>query len=419
MSRKVINRVLRIIIVVSMMPLALLASTPVAFATPNPTSVTIAGSLQSELGCPGDYQPDCVATHLTYDATDDVWQGTWTIPAGTYDYKAALNDSWDENYGANATLNGESISFNLGTSTPVKFYYDHKSNWITSNQNSVIATAGGDFQNELGCSGDWQPDCLRSWLEDPDGDGTFVFETTALPQGSYEAKIAINETWDENYGAGGVPGGANIPFNVPTNNALVQFSYDSVTHVLTIKVGDVTPPDTFIDANPPATTLSRSASFSFSGTDDISDPANLTFECSLDSATFATCVSPQNYDGLGFGGHTFEVRAIDENSNVDGSPTIYNWTILTPSQGLQDLIDAVNGLPSMTWTGKVSLNIPLWMALRILSDGNVRNDVIACYDLNVFMLTVNVQLRIGHLTTAQAQTLIEAATDVKSALGCR
>ena len=38
--------------------------------TPNPGSVTIAGSLQSELGCPGDWQPECAATNLTFD-TDD------------------------------------------------------------------------------------------------------------------------------------------------------------------------------------------------------------------------------------------------------------------------------------------------------------------------------------------------------------
>ena len=43
--------------------------------------------------------------------------------------------------------------------------------------------------------------------------------TTALPQGSYETKVAINEGWDENYGQGGVPGGPNIPFNVPVDNA--------------------------------------------------------------------------------------------------------------------------------------------------------------------------------------------------------
>ena len=45
--------------------------------TPDPTNVTVAGSLQSELGCPGDWDPDCATTHLTYDASDDVWQGTF------------------------------------------------------------------------------------------------------------------------------------------------------------------------------------------------------------------------------------------------------------------------------------------------------------------------------------------------------
>src|SRR5688500_6322386 len=61
--------------------------------TPDPTSVTIAGSLQSELGCSGDWQPDCAATHLTYDTADDVWQRTWTVPAGNWEYKAPLNNN--------------------------------------------------------------------------------------------------------------------------------------------------------------------------------------------------------------------------------------------------------------------------------------------------------------------------------------
>ena len=51
-----------------------------ASATPSPTSVTIAGSLQSEAGCAGDWDPACATTHLTYDAGDDVWQGTFTLP---------------------------------------------------------------------------------------------------------------------------------------------------------------------------------------------------------------------------------------------------------------------------------------------------------------------------------------------------
>ena len=166
---------------------------PAALAshTPNPSSVTVAGSLQSELGCSGDWQPECAATHLVYDANDDVWQQSFNVPAGNWEYKAPVNNSWDENYGLGGVQNGANIPLNLGAGAAVKFYYDHKSHWITSNRNSVIAVAPGSFQSELGCSGDWDPSCLRSWLQDLDGDGTYTFQTTALPAGAYEAKVAI------------------------------------------------------------------------------------------------------------------------------------------------------------------------------------------------------------------------------------
>ena len=100
----------------------------------------------------------------------------------------------------------------------------------------MIAVAPGSFQSELGCPGDWDPTCLRSWLEDPDGDGIYTFETTALPAGSYETKVAINEDWAENYGQGGVLNGSDIPFNVPVDNTKVTFSYDAASHVLTVTV---------------------------------------------------------------------------------------------------------------------------------------------------------------------------------------
>ncbi|MDQ1524869.1 MAG: hypothetical protein QOE47_2793, partial [Pyrinomonadaceae bacterium] len=212
--------------------------------TPNPSSVTVAGSLQSELGCPGDWMPECGATHLSYDAGDDVWQGTFFVPAGNWEYKAPLNDNWNENYGLNAQQNGANIPLSLGSGQNVKFYYDHKSHWITSTRNSVVAVAPGSFQSELGCTGDWDPSCLRSWLQDPDGDGTYTFQTTQLPAGNYESKVAIGESWDENYGAGGAQNGANISFNVPTDNAQVTFSYNTTTHVLTITAGNATPTPT-------------------------------------------------------------------------------------------------------------------------------------------------------------------------------
>src|SRR5690349_3734962 len=133
-------------------------------STPGPTAVTIAADLQSEVGCASDWDPACAATHLAYDASDDVWQGTFALPAGSYQYKAALNNSWDENYGRHAVPGGDNIPLGLGSPSSVKFYYDHKTHWITDNRNTPIPVAVGSFQSELGCPGDWQPDCLRSWL---------------------------------------------------------------------------------------------------------------------------------------------------------------------------------------------------------------------------------------------------------------
>ncbi len=209
--------------------------------TPAPTAVTLVGSLQQEVGCAGDWDPACAASYLAYNAEDDVWQQTFTPPAAGYEYKAALNNGWDENYGADAALNGANIALTADGS-PVKFYYDHKSHWITSSRNATIAVAPGSFQSELGCAGDWDPGCLRSWLQDPDGDGTYTFTTAALPAGSYETKVAVNESWDLNYGAGGVQNGPNIAFAVGNSGDAVTFSWDSSTKVLSIQVDSTLPP---------------------------------------------------------------------------------------------------------------------------------------------------------------------------------
>ena len=209
---------------------------PSASSSPNPASVTIAGSLQSELGCPGDWDPACATTHLSFDAYDDVWQGSWSVPAGDYEYKAALNDGWDENYGLHAAPGGANIP--LAGGSTVKFYYDHKSHWITDSRNSVIAVAPGSFQSELGCPGDWEPDCLRSWLQDPDGDGIYTFTTTDLPAGAYEAQGgASNESWDVNYGAGRRPERREHRLRRPGRPRKGHFTYDAATHVLTISAG--------------------------------------------------------------------------------------------------------------------------------------------------------------------------------------
>lgn len=210
-----------------------------------PASVTIPGTFQTELGCPGDWMPDCATTHLTAYPSDDVWRGTFNIPAGVWEYKAAIDDSWDTNFGLHGIYGGPNIPLDLSVAQDVKFYFGQENHWITDNVNAVIAAVVGDFQSELGCPGDWQPDCLRAWLQDFDGSGKYIFRTGNIPPGNYECKVAIDESWIENYGAGGVPGGANIPFNVPAPCTQITFTYDASSHVLEVTGGGPVnrPPD--------------------------------------------------------------------------------------------------------------------------------------------------------------------------------
>ena len=124
------------------LPALLVGAPALGSHTPTPATVTIAGSLQSELGCPGDWQPECAATHLAFDAEDRVWQGTFNVPAGNWEYKAALNGTWDENYGANAQPNGTNIALSLADAASVKFYYDHATHWVTTIRTGDRGRAG-------------------------------------------------------------------------------------------------------------------------------------------------------------------------------------------------------------------------------------------------------------------------------------
>lgn len=84
------------------------------------------------------------------------------------------------------------------------------------------------------------------------------------------------------------------------------------------------PPDTTIKSGPSGTIATRQASFTFKAT----QPA--TFECSLDSAEWAACLSPKNYGSLADGPHTFEVRAVNELDKADPTPAAASFAVDIP-----------------------------------------------------------------------------------------
>jgi alpha-amylase len=100
-------------------------------------SVTVAGSLQSEIGCAADWNPACAASHLTFNTSNGLWEASFRLPEGNYEYKVVINDSWDVNYGAGGALNGSNIPISVpaGGATVI-FVWDQVSHMVTHTLNN-------------------------------------------------------------------------------------------------------------------------------------------------------------------------------------------------------------------------------------------------------------------------------------------
>ncbi|WP_082031135.1 pullulanase-type alpha-1,6-glucosidase [Tessaracoccus massiliensis] len=200
------------------------------------TAVTVPGSHNAAMGCAGDWDPGCEEALLTLDETSGLYTGTFSLPAGSYEYKVAIGGNWDVNYGVGSVPNGDNAAYTLDEATDVTFFYNPVTHLFFNTAQSPIVTLPGSHQAAVGCSGDWQPECLAT-LMFPNGDGTYTWSTTSLPAGSYEVKVAHGMSWDENYGAGGAPGGGNYTFTTAAQTQVV-FTYDIDTHLLEITVED-------------------------------------------------------------------------------------------------------------------------------------------------------------------------------------
>ena len=222
-----------LVVLTMLLGLAPVGSASVApAATPN-LLVTFPGGYVSAAGLGNDWDPSNTNTQASDGNSDQVWKFTTNaIPAGSYEFKATVGGTWDENYGLNGVPGGPNVPFTTVGGETVHFYYDRRDgNMVASRPNYRIPVLVGSLMGVLGGQ-DWSPDNLVGWLKDRDSDGWF--ETSFdIPAGSYEYKVALNESWDENYGAGGVPGGPNIGLVVPGaegTRTVVTFGYNDTTH---------------------------------------------------------------------------------------------------------------------------------------------------------------------------------------------
>ena len=89
---------------------------------------------------------------------------------------------------------------------------------------------------------------------------------------------------------------------------------------------------------------STSMTFPISGTDNVSDPSALTFECKLDAGSFAACDSNSSHTEMGLtespDPHTLTVRATDEIGNVEVGVS-FSWTtdLTKPTSSIDTITD--------------------------------------------------------------------------------
>ncbi|HXF86546.1 MAG TPA: extracellular solute-binding protein [Anaerolineales bacterium] len=93
-------------------------------ANPLTGMVNIPGSYQAQVGCPGDWQPDCQVTAMTLGEDGKWHSGPFNLKAGEYEFKVALDGSWTTNYGSDGKQDGPNYKITLAADGTVEFVYD-------------------------------------------------------------------------------------------------------------------------------------------------------------------------------------------------------------------------------------------------------------------------------------------------------
>ena len=215
------------------------------------TSVTIAGSFDSELGCtgdtgaPADWIPNCAAAHLTARA-DGKFAATFALPADgqPYQYKFVTNDSWSNpNFGLHAGSGNVVLPIPAGGAS-VTFVFDPASNLGSDSVNSVAIS--GDFQTQLGCAANNDAGCPQSWLYDSDADGVATLVTGVIAPGNHTVSAITALGTGTSYGP--------VAFSVPSagGGATTTISFNTATNALTVTVVPLVQPPPAVFSHPTA-----------------------------------------------------------------------------------------------------------------------------------------------------------------------
>ena len=180
-----------------------------ALTAPSYGSYVVAGELQTEQGDPGDWDPtnsslimsdiggglfQVDANNLVYGAPYDfkVVDDEGTPPAAWGDPEITPNQLtvWGDVDGTVSITVDTNVINNIG----------QYATWI--NFDSGPLQVVGDFMDEAGGAGDWNP-ADPAFMMTPMGNGYYVFDTTISTPGIYQFKASFGMGWDDQVGTEG------------------------------------------------------------------------------------------------------------------------------------------------------------------------------------------------------------------------
>ncbi len=95
-------------------------------------SPSVPGSFNEIVGCAEAWQPDCEAVAMTFDEAAGEWTLSVDLPAGSHEYKIAIDGAWTENYGEGGAADGPNMWVELAADSSATFRYDPTTHMATA-----------------------------------------------------------------------------------------------------------------------------------------------------------------------------------------------------------------------------------------------------------------------------------------------
>ena len=113
---------------------------------PAPGRVALAGSFQTALGCPADFDPSCQLTQLEDTDGDGIWTAVLPIPPGDYTFRVVASSDAERSLGRGGDPNGGDIPLGIpGDAAGAYVRYDSLTGEIVADPVLTAATLVTDL----------------------------------------------------------------------------------------------------------------------------------------------------------------------------------------------------------------------------------------------------------------------------------